>query len=78
MPRKTILALATAGLLLGSACQGPPIPDSAQQEIAVGAGLGAVTGGLLGSLSGDFGWGALIGAAAGAAGGYLYERGTRG
>ena len=66
-----------AVVLLG-ACQGPPVPDSAQREIAAGTGLGAVTGALLGSLSGNFGWGALIGAAAGATGGYLYERGQRG
>ena len=76
MRRITLPALA-AVVLLG-ACQGPPIRDSAQQEIAAGAGLGAATGALLGSLSGDFGWGALIGAAAGATGGYLYERGQRG
>ncbi len=73
-------ALAAAALLLGATagCQGPPIRDSAQTEIAAGAGLGAVAGGLLGSLSGNLGWGALIGAAAGGAGGYLYERGQRG
>lgn len=71
-------ALVLSALLLGSACQGPAVPDSARTEIAAGAGLGAVAGGLLGSLSGNFGWGALIGAAAGGAGGYLYERGGRG
>ena len=76
MRRITLPALA-AVVLLG-ACQGPPVRDSAQQEIAAGAGLGAAAGALLGSLSADFGWGALIGAAAGATGGYLYERGQRG
>jgi uncharacterized protein YcfJ len=75
MRRLALPTLALSALLLGSACQGPPIPDSAQREVATGAGLGAVTGGLLGSLSGNFGWGALIGAAAGAAGGYLFDRG---
>ena len=74
----TIPALAAAAALALGACQGPPIRDSAQAEIAAGAGLGAVAGGLLGSLSGNFGWGALIGAAAGGTGGYLYERGQRG
>jgi hypothetical protein len=77
MRRTAIASLAATALLLG-ACQGPPAADSARQEIAAGAGLGAVTGGLLGALSGNFGWGALIGAAAGAGGGYLYERGQRG
>lgn len=73
----TLPALA-AVLLFGTACQGPPLRDSAQPSILAGSGLGAATGALLGSLSGDFGWGALIGAAAGATGGYLYERGQRG
>lgn len=77
MRRITLPAFA-AVLLLGAACQGGPIRDSAQQGIAAGTGLGAATGALLGSLSGDFGWGALIGAAAGATGGYLYERGQPG
>ena len=80
MKRATLPALTALGavLLLGAGCQGGPIRDTAQQEIAAGTGLGAATGALLGSLSGDFGWGALIGAAAGATGGYLYERGQRG
>lgn len=79
MRRTAIAVLAAIGLLLGTAaCQGPPVPDTAQREVATGAALGAVTGGLLGSLSGDFGWGALTGAGAGAVGGYLYERGTSG
>jgi OmpA family protein len=77
MRRITLPALAAA-LLLGAACQGPPMRDSAQPAILAGTGLGAATGALLGSLSGNFGWGALIGAAAGATGGYLYERGQRG
>ena len=78
MPHIATPALVLSALLLGSACQGPPLRDSAQPEIAAGAGIGAVAGGLLGSLSGNFGWGALIGAAAGGAGGYLYDRSGRG
>lgn len=69
--KATLLALATAGTLALTGCQG------VDRDVAIPAGIGALGGAAVGAgISGNT-RGALIGAAAGGAGGALIGAATR-